>query len=472
MQKKLTIILVALHAAAHALFCQTSVAELLQGYLENNIELQKLAASADAASLSNDATKINNGFTMQLATGTVSFRAGGTNPRATFRPQASATIPQANNLTLSASSDVIIGQSGGIENTELIASVDIISPNIGSRKVTLLKSERALLEAQRNLQNGALSAERDFYNSLKSLYSLASTIAQTQKDLYDDQITLDGLRARGYSTTSSTYRAQQMKVLSDEHTVQTTQRSLDREAAIFFAKCGIAYDSETSAQEYLPFEIPVVEPVDITSFSKESYTKIESATWTNYINSLSRKTDKDITLKASGGYTFENDATASDSANLGTSLSWSGLTASAGVEIPTARKTAASAPAYTFSLAVNPASFFLSNITKKQKALAEKQEQLEIKSAEDSYETMLITQQTSLANIVWEKQRNGELHDMYETLEADNARYFQQGIITESEYRSAQVNKELYRYKTLVNDIELILYNNETKLLFYRDDVL
>ena len=470
MRTKLTISLVALHVAMSTLFCQIAITELLQGYLQNDIELQKLAAATDAASLSNNATKINNGFTMQLATGTVSFKAGGSNPRITFRPQASATIPQANNLTVSASSEVTIGQNGNIENTDIPASVDIISPNIGSRKVTLLKSERALLQAQRNLQNGALIAERDFYNSLKSLYSLASTIAQTQKDLYDDQITLDGLRARGYSTTSSTYRAQHMKVLSDEHTVQTTQRSLDREATIFLAKCGISYDSEKSAQEYLPLQIPEVEPVDITSFSKESYAKIESAIWTNYINSLSRKADKDITLKANGGYTFDNSATDSDSANIGASLSWSGLSASAGIAIPTANKTAASSPAYTFSLAINPASFFLSDITKKQKALAEKQEQLEIKSAEDNYNTMFITQQTSLANILWEKQRNGELYDMYKTLEADNARYFSQGIITESEYRSALVNKELYRYKMLVNDIELIMYNNETTLLFCQDD--
>lgn len=59
---------------------------------------------------------------------------------------------------------------------------------------------------------------------------------------------------------------------------------------------------------------------------------------------------------------------------------------------------------------------------------------------------------------------------MYVQLEKDMTSYFKDGIITESEYLTAFANKELYRIRLLINDIDLIIYNNTTKLLFCRDD--
>ncbi|MBQ9630047.1 MAG: hypothetical protein IJR49_00465, partial [Treponema sp.] len=99
-----------------------------------------------------------------------------------------------------------------------------------------------------------------------------------------------------------------------------------------------------------------------------------------------------------------------------------------------------------------------------------KQELLDIISAEENYNTTLISQSTQLENIQWEKERNKELFNMYSTLESDNAKYFSDGIITESEFRLSQVNKELYHYRMLINNIDLILYNCEIKSLFYDDN--
>ena len=50
--------------------------------------------------------------------------------------------------------------------------------------------------------------------------------------------------------------------------------------------------------------------------------------------------------------------------------------------------------------------------------------------------------------------------------------YFDRGLITESEYNSAKVNKENYQVQCLIDDIEMIIYNNDTKLLFTRDSEL
>lgn len=59
---------------------------------------------------------------------------------------------------------------------------------------------------------------------------------------------------------------------------------------------------------------------------------------------------------------------------------------------------------------------------------------------------------------------------MYVRLERDMAEYLKAGIITESEYLNAFANREQYRLQLLINDIDLIIYNNTTKLLFCRDE--
>ena len=61
---------------------------------------------------------------------------------------------------------------------------------------------------------------------------------------------------------------------------------------------------------------------------------------------------------------------------------------------------------------------------------------------------------------------------MYSALERDTMRWFRNGIVTESEYKAAVVNKEKYRVQCLIDVIECIMYNNETKLLFVRDEEL
>ena len=61
---------------------------------------------------------------------------------------------------------------------------------------------------------------------------------------------------------------------------------------------------------------------------------------------------------------------------------------------------------------------------------------------------------------------------MYTKLEEDTKTYFDRGLITESEYNSAKVNKENYQVQCLIDDIEMIIYNNDTKLLFTRDSEL
>lgn len=82
----------------------------------------------------------------------------------------------------------------------------------------------------------------------------------------------------------------------------------------------------------------------------------------------------------------------------------------------------------------------------------------------------MVDQQQSLSDIIWSRQTNAETYEMYVRLEKDMAEYLKAGIITESEYLNAFANREQYRLQLLINDIDLIIYNNTTKLLFCRDE--
>ena len=72
---------------------------------------------------------------------------------------------------------------------------------------------------------------------------------------------------------------------------------------------------------------------------------------------------------------------------------------------------------------------------------------------------------------MWAKQSDEEEYTLYAQLENDTATWYKQGIVAESDYKAAQVNKEKARITCLVNAVEFIIYNDETKLLFHTDSV-
>ena len=84
-------------------------------------------------------------------------------------------------------------------------------------------------------------------------------------------------------------------------------------------------------------------------------------------------------------------------------------------------------------------------------------------------DTSVISQQTALEDLLWTKKNNEYMYGLYSDQEKDLASYYKQGFISQSEYMSAKVNKETYRIKQLVTAIDIILYNEETALLFCRD---
>ncbi len=466
---------------------------LLENYLANDVDLKKLFLEIKKAELSLKSDKIDNGISANLSTGKATFSFSENNSYVKLNPSASLKIPQAQNLSLNVSTDLNISfggennalsgtsnsgknDSGSFSDTSISLSADIISGSALTRKIALKKAERSLLEAQRNFQNYALTSENNYYKSLLSLYELASDIISAQKDMYDDEIDFEEIKALGYPQNSARYRQAELKVLSDKHIVETKIHELEHDCAVFASKCGTSYDSSINPHDFLPSEVPIVEALDILSFKKENYTKIESAKYDQEIAVLTRKADKNFTLGANAGYTFKNSSSStssnsddySDTIDAGLDFGFKGIEIGAGISFPTDDAN----PIYTLSASLNPNEIRKAKIKKETNEIDENKELLEIVSAENDYDDDVVDKQTALSDINWSKETDKETYEMYVDLERDLKSYLASGIITESEYLSSFANKELYRIKMIMDDINLIVYNNELKLLFCRDDEL
>lgn len=445
-----------------------SVQELLEGYLANDLSIKQLTASAQKQQLNADLTRLDKGIDVSLSTGTVTIKTVNGGTSVSFKPSAELTVPQASNLTVSAGSSFSFDDtSSSVSNTSIAFQVDIISSSSAERTVSLLKAERQEKEAERKLANGFLSAEKQFYSELKALYNAASSYVSAQKSLYEDKISFDQIVVQGYAESSSKYRTAYMKYITSRHSAETAERELLRKVVVFASKCGIEY-TETDAMQFLPSLIPEVEPVDVLSFDKEKYTELESALWTQYINQLSRDGDSSVTLTAGAGFTFNNAQTRSDSIDASARFAWDKiLSVNGGVTIPVGTEN--EGPVVSLSLTVNPFGIKKASIENQITQLNVQQELYDIESAERNYETAVVSSQTQLSDILWSMQTNEESYQLYKSLAQDNEKWFSQGIISESELKSALTNCETYRLKCLISQIELIIYNNETQLMFCRD---
>jgi len=447
-------------------FEPVSTCDLLMSYLENDTELKKNAIDAQKAQLSLESTEISNGFDISLSTGTFSLSFDDQGANMSVKPSVQASIPQASKLSVTASSNISYKNSDlNFNDIKLNASAEIIGTSGLSREITLLKAQRSLTEAKRKLQTQAVNSEKAFYTELKALLNSTSSIINSQKTLYTNKIDFEQIKAQGYSTGSSTYRLAQSKVLSSEHEIETSTRSLIHDYVVFYKKCGydITLDSSTNFYDLIPKDIAEVEPLDIHSFDSELYSEIESAVWTNKINTMQRNDKTNFSLSANGGVTFNNSATNSTTLDAGLSTTYAGVTGSAGISMPLGNNYI---PAFTFSATVSPNTWKQNAITEQTSALEEKQELINIETARTNYATKVVDCEQSLIDLQWTKETEQESYEMYVALEKDLAKWFKEGYVTESEYYSAKVNVQSYTVKKIINTIDFIIYNDNIVTMF------
>lgn len=437
---------------------------LLLSYVEHDAELKNLILAAKKSALSYQSAKIDTGFDVTLSSGSVTLQVNDDGTKLTAKPSVKMSLPQASNLSVTAQTNFSSESSNtSLSNTSVAVGIDIISSAVISNKLTKLKAERAVTEAQRKIEKRAIAAEKEFYTALKSLLSSINTIMTKRQTLYEDSIDFEAKKVQGYSESSSTYRQAELKVISDQHEIDSAIHSFKYDCVVFYKKCGydLAIDDNADLMSFVPSGIDEVEPADILKFDKALYTEIENANWTYYINSMERSSKKNYGLSASAGYTFDNSITNSDSIDAGLSGTFGGLTVGAGISLPVKSSQSSISPAYTLSASLNPNAFRKNSITKKQNVLTEEQELLAIQTAESAYETKLVEFQQKLDTLLWEKKTVEENISMYGDLEKDMAQLYQQGYINETDYLSAKNNLNSSIIKKISNLIDLIIYNDD-----------
>lgn len=448
-----------------------SVAKLLEGYLENDLELKKLLLSSEIAKLDLEQTKLDQGFDISISTGTMTFYPGNENTGASIsvKPSLTAQIPSLNNFKASVSGDYKYDQD--LKQSELVDGklafgIDVISQEDILSKIAIEKSSRALLEAKRNLKTQILMAEKKFYTELKAILNLTNNILTYRQDFYTDKLNLEKLKAQGYSEASSTYRIAQMKVSSGAHNIEVAFHNLKRDIVIFYSHCGINIEINDNVElmSFVPNEIIDVDPLIFSNFEKEKFSLLEKAMWACDINQLVRSAEKYFTLGVNTGYTFKNSITKSDTIDASVSTMIAGIGLNAGMSVPVGVDDFS--PAFTLSANVNPNSFKSKQIKKDQDELSYRQDLYDIEIAIQNYDNTQISFDQELNNLLWEKENIKENFDLYKKDETDLEKYFKMGIVTESEYLTAKNNRQLYGVKSIINKLDFILYNNNIQSQF------
>ncbi|MBR4790161.1 MAG: hypothetical protein IKX70_02505 [Treponema sp.] len=457
--------------------------QLLASYLEQDTDLKNLALELKKAKLNQQSTEIDKGFTIKLSTGDMTMTLGDNNSFS-VKPGVNATIPGMNNLGLNVSSQLSVADGKTtFDSASATVSVDIISSNKANRDISLLKSERSVLEAERNLTAKATDKEKSFYKSLSNLMNSISSIVQKQNTIIDDFNSLEKIKLQGYASTSATYIKAQMKLESSERDLESAIHTLIRDYKLFYASCGyeIEIPEDTDFKELIPEDIPEVEAEDISEYKAENYTQIESNLWNQTINQMTRDANTKLTLSANGGYTYRNNnGNGSNTVSAGVSAGYEGLSLSANVNVPIASGSSSgaggaggmgagssgSSPTVTLGITYTPTTSKKNKISDQLTEISIEQEQMKIESAWSAYETAVLEKQLKLEDLEWDKETNQKNYEMYTAVEEQMLDYYKKGLISEKDYTSAVINTLQAKVKGLINRIDFIVYNDEVKAMF------
>ena len=459
-----------------------SLEYLLAAYLANHREIQALTIQLQQQYLSLESTRNSQGIDITLSTG--NFSLGSSQVRG--EPSISISMPRLNGTYLEARvplqfdlEDNVAAKSSSQENASVLqgASLTIGTEILGNRGksagLSVLKSERSLQEAQRRIQNQALAVEKEFYSTIKDLYSSYAHLLNLQNSVYTKELDLAILQAQGYGPTSIRYRTTQIEVLTNQRNVDKAQRSFQRELELFSQKCGLEADS-LSITDFAPSgEILAATKIleDLPVKGLESFTTMESAQWSLSLAEMEESADSSVTLSAEAGYTYKGQTVssgASDTINGALVLKALGGTISTGVSVPLSGEE--KNPAAQLSLTWSPNDMKNQSIQKQQRQLNLELAKLKIQEAEESYSQAMEETLLTWEDLLWNRQVAKEERELYQQLAQDTTSLFNQGMTTETEFKQANTNRDRAQIQCEIADLELIIHYIATRQLFIPEE--
>lgn len=433
--------------------------ELLQNYCNQDIQFEELAISYRQAQLSYEQTLINNGMKITASSGSMKVGSSESQLSLSVSPAVNITIPSLSNTEIKVSVPVSVEKENiSFQNAGISLSTEIISSSKADRELTLEKAKRSLLEAEAKLKARVVTLEKSFLNELKSLYTLGMSLYESEENYLSKQISFESMKLQGYSETSSKYKSSLLSVKSAEYDLEKAKRNYSSSLEKFLSAC-----NATDLDIY-NLEIPTVELLDIQNFSKEKFSDIENAVWSNYVNSTSRNNKTDFTLSGNASANISS-ATNNLSSTLGAGLSavYKGWSGNLNLNIPINTK---NSPSVTLSVSWNPSKDKLAVIEEESNVLAESKEALSIKKAYQQYDETVEKYKTEKENLLWQYESNLEELSMYKEMAADTEYWYNNGIVSESEYRKANINYAKAILSVTSSKIEQIIYNLDLQSLF------
>ncbi|MDR1253224.1 MAG: hypothetical protein LBK62_13855 [Treponema sp.] len=439
---------------------------LLEGFFNRDSQRIKLEMEKERAVLELEkyARETGMAFTLTTGDGVLAFSPSGTSLSA--EPGVELSFPRLRNTALTLSAPFQGGENGGSGRYGAVAGLktDIISGWKEAYQAGLAEKERALARAQRNLENRRLAAEREFCQRIQRILEHQNKKLQAQGEMILARYDLETKRAGGYGSASVIWRTAELKLRTREREVREAERALAAALRAFADDCGME-------QAETPLNIPDDPLIPISSFDPAAYAEWENALWIYEINTLSRKSqDRPFTLDGSAGYAWQSApvsvsgaSTGESSVRAGLGFSGGGFSASAGVSLSPEKP---GSPSLTFRFQWKPGGAKVSGLDRRLRDLAAREEREAITDAEKKYRDLIVEYERRLGDLEWQKGTYREEEELYRVNQEEQKRWFDQGIIRETDYLNAQTEHLLAVNRVLSARIDRRLYNLELKALF------
>jgi hypothetical protein len=438
---------------------------LLEGFLGRDSQRIKLEMEKERAVLELEKYARETGAAFSLATGdgVLSFSPSGTSLSAA--PGVELSLPGLRNTSFTLSAPFRSGADGRF-GADAGLKTDLISGRQEAYRAGLAERERALAKARRNLENRRLAADMEFCQQIQQILGHQNKTLQAQGEVVLARYDLEAKRAGGYGSASVIWRTAELKLRTRERELREAERILAIALQDFADDCG-------AERAEAPLNIPDEPLIPIGSFDPAAYAEWENALWTYEINTLSRASqDRPFALDGSAGYSWQSApggpdtggvSAAGSSIKAGLGFSGGGFSVAAGVSVSPEN------PEYTsltFRFQWKPGGARIFGLERRLRALAAQGEREAIADAEKKYRDLIVEYERRLGDLEWQKETYREEEELYRVNEEEQKRWFEQGIIRETDYLNAQTEHLLAANRVFSARIDRRLYNLELRALF------
>ncbi len=447
--------------------------ELLQSYMQHDLEAQKLQLELDAARSNLQLFYYQNLVDFTLGTsGTFTFSKDEVS--LDFTPELSLKFPEwrntsfsfqfPTNIPLAASAD-----DSYIPDVHINAQTDIFpfKKKITAKDVQRVALKREILEKERSVEQQISVIRASFLSLLKEAFQAKYNVDEAHVDHNDAIRDLNLAKFQGYGENSLEFKRLNLAVSKKLRLISEQERVYQQKLQRLMTECAMEIDE-------LPSDIPEAQLPDLESLTLQRYKDYESAVYAKYKNDLSRKVsknEKNFHLAGTVGYEAKtnnslNDYTTSSKSHYigpGLSASYNGFSAGVGVNIPL---TQSSRPELTFSVNWSPLTIAQTRLENKIMALEEKGDSLDIAQTAKDFKTKFDELLLKKETLEWQRDTYEAEEQIYMQQAQEYEKRYNAGYISESEYERGIIEYQSAITQNLLGKIERLIFVSETANLF------